>query len=595
MGPVPGGGRIGEDKMLNSGLLAVNNDGEANGRDRRSTNLVQLKQRIEGRSFAHLTGRGEHLADPLDEGPLTEEGRKITDQLVDLCKWQAQVEKEHTDRVDGMIGDFSLDELFGVMEEVNSNPGIDEDTKEKALDDIRLRIEKRLDEEDDPWKSSYHLFESWASTYDPHMAETNHDSAGETTVKQALELRKLGFGDGNFPILGNDVLEMSSGTGTIIRHYCDNMTPEELAGMNFTLNDQSPKMMKKAIDKLGDDCNYTFTASDLRDPQTDFRHEDPETKERKPKYDTVILANTLHILADPELQRREKDPDAVMESRDHRRIKTEVIKKAFAALKDNGYFVMIDEWEATLSDNPRTPVERIHKRLFKENFRPIASRSIFRDRIMRRIPGALFVGELKARIDSTHSMYMLIYKKDPTRMGNDIKRLPSHEVDAAIEDLDIADVTMARERAANMIQNAFTAIDPHFIETYTPVNGERQNWVDFIPIGAGTRVNPTLEELEAGEKFDTVVVSRQLHFMDEEKRQRYFKLAVDAVNKGGAFMVIDEWDPPSNAEHQLNRRAFRDGMMEEFTENMIFEASLRQTIMEGYHNGMFGYLYRKIH
>jgi SAM-dependent methyltransferase len=580
--------------MRRNGALKVSLDERRSGYARPS-NLVKLRERVEKRRALSVLRRhqqpnrtilGKDIDKDVEESSDGQQHWMVDTalKLTGACSYQAEQELVYRVHIDSILGECGLQELFLLLDYYSSNPDeLPESTCRRAVKDVRKRINLRLDEEEDPRKAIFNLFESWAETYDPHMAETMHDRALETLLKQSIELRSLNFGGGDMPIMGTDILEMSGGTGTVIKLLCDNMTADEIAKLNITINDLSPAMKSIAWNKLHDRCNLRFASHDLRD------HEfEPDS------YDAAILSQTLHLITDPELIRREKGPDPVVESPDHRKIKTEVIRKAFRALRWDGFFAMIDEWPAKLSDNPRDPMEMILSRLFKETFKPISERTTFRTKVMDNIQDARFVAELKARIDSKHSMYMLLYRKDIDRRESDRKQLPATEEAAEKEGLDLHELDRSRAEATFRIINAFVAIDKHFIETYTPVNGERDDWTNFIPLVGNSVVNPSLEDLQS-EKFDAIVISSQLHAESEVGRRTLLDYAVQALNKGGALMMIDEWDPPKHQPHPISMHNFRNSLMERYQNDVIYEASLRQRIMPGYDSGMHGFLFRKIH
>jgi len=496
------------------------------------------------------------------------------------------VVEKHNKRVDRIVGGTSLNDLFTDLEHYTGNPdGVRGYDLKLLVEDLRDRINAELDRleiEGDPRNEVLELFENWARTYNIHMAETMHDRAIETLLKQTIELRRLGFGGGNIPILGNDILEMSGGTGTVIKLLCQNLPPEEVAKLNITLNDISPAMQAIAREVLEGSCNVAYTRNDLR--YTEFHPE---------MYDSAFLFQTLHLITDPELIRKARSPDAVVGDPEHREMKVKVIKNGFSAVRDWGWFGLGDEWPAELSGDPETPMEIIRHRLFKRTFKPIATRWEFMNQIMTRMPGARFVAELKARIDSKHPMYMLLYQKDPEIDEVREKLLPTTGWEAELENKDIGMINRAREAAAIKVMQAFKAIDRHFRETYTPVNGERENWTDFTPIGDEITVNPTSDVLKSGKRSNAMVLSRQLHTMNDDERNERIEMSIDAVDPGGILGVIGEFNAPPKSPHVISMEDFRNKVMKQHSGRVVFEGSLAQPIMRGYGSTMHGHFYRK--
>ena len=316
------------------------------------------------------------------------------------------------------------------------------------------------------------------------------------------------------------------------------------------------------------------------------------------------MDQTLHLIVDPELFAEEMEPDGIVEKSDHRDIKTDVIKKAFDILPEGGHFILIDEWPPLFSNTSTDPLEAIVNPLFDQIFRPILHRTILQDIMMKKVPNARFVAEMKARINREHSMYIFIYAKDPDKKDQDGSEpsvlLPNDEEEAASTGITLREADMARSKAVERIYCAFRAMDKPFIEGYAPINGERQIWAEFIPIGKGEIFdsrgfdNNELADALQSRRYDSVILSRVLHNVSNEERRRIMRNAVESLNPGGSLMLIDEWPSPSDCSNSIHKRDLRDTVVAEFERKVIFEASLREKIRDGFDCGMYGYLFRKI-
>lgn len=466
------------------------------------------------------------------------------------------------------------------------------------------RLRQQIRETIPTKRLSQALFDSWADGYDQHMGE-KHDPAVAHLVRQALELHNRNFG--TYPatgkvktgvprIFGNGILEMSCGTGTVVKLLCENLSPEDLAGATFIANDTSREMKAKARQKFAQlaqghrPAKIVFGSSDLR--RLDVAH----------PFNTAILSQTLHLISDPALLDKERHPQQTLFEIDdeHLAVKLDVIRGVFRRMDYGDHFILIDEWPAVLTKRAQQrPDEALISALFYEIFRPIKDRAAFSD-LMKNIPEACFVAELKSRIDQYHSMYMLIYRKDPIRPKLGGPSIPTMEEIRASPRLlrRLPRIETARTAAMDKVFDAFVAIDRQFIDTFKPVNGEAAKWAPFIPLEKATPFECTPEKLAgkdslSGATYDTIVLKQVLHEMDDTARQALIKKAIDSLNLGGAIMFIEEW-PPKNAKQPLSSREFRNATMRLYERELVFEGALRQTIMPEYDSGMYGYLYRKM-
>lgn len=421
------------------------------------------------------------------------------------------------------------------------------------------------------------LFDDWAATYDDHMFATGHDPAVENLIKQAAELQKQYH---DTPIFGRRVLEMSCGTGTLISFLSKYLPAEELAGMDIVANDLSEQMQAIARCKLaGIKTNITFTNHDIRELPFD-----------RESFDTLVLSQTLPFLTDPmELMRENQEQG---EKGEHRHVKTAAIKRAFDILRWGGYFIVVDEWPMKITKNNKTSLDTAIEEQFEENFRPIRERTTFRDKVMRNVPGARFVAELKARIDREHSMYIFIYRKDKDKAYNRGIHLPATEEEARRAGMTLEDTVKARLAAVKTVVKRFQSVDDHFVEYYRPINGERNYWADFLPLSSSR-----MEEAGTGDELppesQAVLIAQKLHNLSDFERLELIEGSIDKLRRGGSLLIIDEWAAPSDSTNRIEKSKLRDSVVEEFHQRLIFEGALRQPIVPGYDSGMYGYMFRK--
>ncbi len=441
-------------------------------------------------------------------------------------------------------------------------------------------------------KLSNYLFSLWAPTYDEDMA--GHELAVKHLVLQALELNRLHFGNYTRPmdsragasrIFGKEILESSCGTGAIIKLLWENLPAEDRRRLRIIANDTDKEMTAEARKKLRlmEDGPHSikFTNNDIRD--FGIRH----------SFDTAVLSQTLHLISDPVLLEEERHLKKGDErDDDHSEMKLKVIRDMFDKLVFGDHFLLIDEWPAKISIKPTDLLSVVLSKLFGEIFRPLAHDSLVD--LMKDIPSACWVAELKARIDGDHSMYMNIYRKDGDRVRLGGKSLPATgEIPGGFPRL-----TTARMQATRRIEEAFTAMDRHFRENFLPVNGERAGWVRYIPFGEGNRLEFDPREGMGvgcefgGKRYGTIVLNRTLHMLDDSRRKELLEKAVNSLDLGGSLLIIDEW-PAVPETSRFSTREFRNTTMKHFKQQLMFEGGLRETIVPGYDSGMYGYLYRK--
>lgn len=446
-------------------------------------------------------------------------------------------------------------------------------SEEEAERNIR-RILAKLPQEDFSGSLTRMLFRIWSKDgmYDKHMSKTGHEIAIDHLLGQLVALDRLNQAYGAHErVIGPRILELAGGTGTVIKLLSANLEEGELRRLNITLNDVSSDMKNVARMKLGQlPCKMTYSGYDIR------RLALPEGS-----VDTAILAQVLHLLTDPNALKMELDPDYLMTvGKSHIQAKIDVVRRAFDVLSWNGYFILIDEWPAVLSESSNNPVERMVENLFRKTFRPVGRRDL-RDSIMKNIPFARFVAELKIPIDAHHAMYLHLYRKDFGKPGNDNARSRKSS-------------EKARRAAEDKIFEAFLNIDEVFRHRYK-VNhlkpGESNRlWVEFLPMEGPFFDSRSGEDIPSRKHSQNgAVLAGILHSNDEAGRFAYMEQTLAAIRPGGWLMVMDEW--PAKGPNYLPKHQFRDTFMKNFY--VIFEGSLRSQIPYG-NNGVYGYLFRKI-
>lgn len=439
--------------------------------------------------------------------------------------------------------------------------------------------------------------------YDSHMEETGHDRAVEIILRQIVETNNLTTEVGGHPFFGRNLLEMGCGTGTPIKLLSTLLSPEEFDGIEITANDMTEGMIEKARQKLAGMGNVSFT-----------RHDICQDLGFGKRFDTVILSQTLPFIADPELLAAENEQG--IEDSEHVQKKLEVLTEVFdRLLKINGHFILIDEWPMKLTESTRDPRKELRRRLslldsspdlraellkkreieeqFPKIFRPIRERYTLYDKIFKRIRGARFVEEVKIRIDRFHSMYGMVYRKDPDKLGRrDL--LPSTMTGAKDSEVSLLRANRARDEAVERLLDTLTRIDRHFTEHFRPINGEKEIWADLVPIKEGPVYDSrTGEPIDTGASYGTVILSRQLHVLGQRRRQQLIDDAVQSLKRGGALVVIDEWEAPERSSSPIRKRDWRNEVLLPHRDRLVFQASLREPIMAGYTSGMYCFVYRK--
>lgn len=430
------------------------------------------------------------------------------------------------------------------------------------------------------------LFDDWAQKdYDGHMAQHDETVRRLLRLLTAIHSARMDLSVPN--MFGGRTLEMSCGTGTVIESIVTELAkvdPDAVGRLVITANDLSKGMQAIAKQKLAQyDLNIRYTRQDLRQMRLEKA------------LHMAILSQTLHLITDPKILLREREYGNVPEDDLHRAVKTRVIQDVFRKLEDNGYFVLIDEWPPKLSRKTKSgTLDPMIEMQFDENFRPVATKSDFRERIMGRVPCARFVAEFKLRIDAYHSMSLFVYEKDPTKTNGAKKILPATEAEA-IGKIKLQRAQIARQAALDRIISTYRMVDEVFVDCYIPVNGEAEMWKSVRAINGGetfdTRTDGTT--IDTSRRYDTIIIAGVLHNMEPSDREKFIQSAIDSLKTGGAIMFVDEWDPPSTSQHPIQKRQLRNELIEQHQHTLIFEGALRQSILRGYGSAYYLYGFRK--
>jgi SAM-dependent methyltransferase len=368
------------------------------------------------------------------------------------------------------------------------------------------------------------LFKVWPmASYDRHMESTGHDRAVESLLNQLVSINRIFSANMLQPILGKNVLEASAGTGTVIRLLYDALCSEEKRDVRFTHNEKSAKMRKIAKETLADITTHCrFTSSDLRKIGKGLQ---------KSSFDTVLLSQTLHLIADKDELKREKgpypfggDPDRMQ----HGWEKHKVMQSLFDLVKPGGTFIIIDEWPPQFSGTPSSPLDSAIDSLFMNIFRPFLGKGKIYS-MMNAIPGARLVADLRSTIDHRHSMSMLVYQKaeDPGA--------PERYFLSAQANVEVGIC-------------AFRASEPFVAKAMN----ERFRAKRLLPMRKGEpiRMNPDSFRAPPGE-HGCILVHDLPYSMSEEMRKRIYARAIRHIRHGGSLIIAEDGYLPKGYPHPL--------------------------------------------
>jgi SAM-dependent methyltransferase len=168
----------------------------------------------------------------------------------------------------------------------------------------------------------YRLF---APHYDGHME--NHEAAIRLLMHQILPIERLSSARRPIDlIIQPDILDLSCGTGTIIRILEDILSLRRARELRITANDLSDDMKEIAREKLrGFPGRVEFTGQDL-------------TKlEMGREFGTIFLSQTLHLITDEDVVRQERQANYLhVDSDRHFEAKMGALLRAWGHLRVGG-------------------------------------------------------------------------------------------------------------------------------------------------------------------------------------------------------------------------------------------------------------------
>jgi SAM-dependent methyltransferase len=405
----------------------------------------------------------------------------------------------------------------------------------------------------------YQLF---APYYDKHML--GHETAIANLLGQFASLQSAAYPDA---LMGDSILEMSCGTGSVIDHVCRLLPPSRLPNMRITANDWSEDMKSIAREKLRIyPCQFTYASEDLG-----------ELSFKRGTFNTVFLSQTLHLIIDSDVQRQERESNYMfIDENRHLTEKLKVLRNAWWTLKERGVMVIIDEWPALLSDRGG-PLGPGFAYLFNDGLRPADLRMV-QESVMSQLPSARYICQLKVPIDRHHHMYLIAYRKEHYEQG----RLPETPGAASL-----------REAAFQAVMLAFASMDEHLRIGMNPRGGERP-YVDFLPIATPVVATTLADIPTAAGSCDCIVLRQCMHTRGKTDRFNMISASMNALTVGGALVFIDEWLPPQGSPHPLRQTDLGSVYMGPFFRNLVSAGAVRVPIYEGFENSMYGYQFRKV-
>ncbi len=508
-------------------------------------------------SAPSLGGLAERRSDPPTPGAPFSEIPPIPETLV-----PSAIPRQRSGTMSAIIVDRSFDEgpnletLRGIRSRI-----VDYDLKR---DEHEKWIREALSSLD-PVSINNLRYKLFAPHYDKHMV--GHERSIRYLLRQLVEVERTAFSGEQ--LLGGDILEMSCGTGTVVKLISEAVGHGRSLGLNFVANDISPDMMSLAREKLSVlEAGVEFSSQDisaLSFPRSAFR--------------SIFLAQTVHLITDPEVVAQERASGYMhIDSERHLEAKAQVITSAWDCLANGGLFVIIDEWPALLSDRGG-PLGAGFAYLFNDGLRAV-DLDVLQSTIMQNLGGSKFVAQLKVPIDAQHHMHLLAYRKEEKKPHSRIP--PSPDFDSF------------RDRASELVMETLKATDPAFIQGMQPTDGSSP-WVNLYPLNDNHLVVRGGTEIEADrESCRSIVLDRCMHSLDTYDRFDLISEAVRSLSVGGSLIIIDEWNAPEGSERSMRLDALSGSLMRRFKKNMVFASSVRVPIHGSYGSGMYGFEYRKV-
>lgn len=420
------------------------------------------------------------------------------------------------------------------------------------------------------------LFGIWVRDYDAHMAD--HVKAMAHLTRKAVLLQSRGE-----RVFGNRILDVSSGTGSVIDLICRSVPPELARQMQFIANDISPEMQEGMVKKI------MALPPEIR-PLVVQRYEDMRALTLKSgSVHTSVMGQSFHLITDPAM-------GPLNGAGNHNQKKAEVLESMYDITEEDGYAVIMDEWKPILT---RRAGMEIIDTLFHEIFKPMWEKYAFiemmkrirmKDREGNRVFGARMVAELKAWIDPDHRMYIFIYKKDIDKMYNRGIYLPDFKKNEG-----------KREEAVGELIERFKLTDREFVKSFAPDDTEgKKDLILFEPFEEMKHIIVDMPRIDFQPGDEAIIFTRVLHDMPDSLRDLSINNAIKSRRKGGVVIFIDEFHHPmksatqSSKPHPYRKSSLRGDLGINYERDLLFEGALRVPIESGYDSGMYGFMYRKI-
>lgn len=398
--------------------------------------------------------------------------------------------------------------------------------------------------------------------YDQFML--SHEVAMAILIKQVAKIEQLGFQER--PLFGNPLVELSCGTGTVIKILSSALTESRFKDMKIFANDKSDHMKEIAKAKLeGLSADIFFTDSDI------------SSFDIGQSFQTAMLSQTVHLICEEAVIRQERKANYRKNSNDrHLNSKAEAIEKIYNQLSSDGTFIVIDEEPALLSDGGG-PMGPSFAYLFNDSLRAITWER-FRYSIMNQLENTRFVTQLMVPIDSIHTMHIIIYRKDQDKL--------------VTKELLPEDKQEKRDEASSKLIEMFRAIENLFLDGMKPQNGQA-SWLRFLKKREEATFISRKGELPNHET-NCIIIDRCIHNMSNQERSKFIKEAVDKIKVGGSLMLIDEWSVPTSASNPIRKSVLRDAYFTRFSNHLDYVGQIRLPILSPYASGMYGFEYRKV-
>lgn len=456
------------------------------------------------------------------EGPIAPMSESALNSLVDRTYKEIQELKESAK---------SLDELEAGMGAILYNLASIEDINYSITVNYSLVVDKLL------MKHWTQREADGSVSYDKHMQ--SHVDAIDTLFEGVIKELKTRF-RGNRKIR---VLDVSCGTGEVLKRFLDRVPRETLHRIQIVANDASGAALDICKRNLKE---YEGKVKRIKYTNHDINDELPEGK-----YHIVIESQSMEFISDDRIIKARRLGKTIRQ--DEEGYDKDAKRRLTSALFDRlvperGVMLMIQEDPMMLTKPARDPDSVITKVLFDEIFRPIRKEELIND-VLKAIPGAKFVCDLQAPIDRRHDMYLIassrIRKKD-ARMGYHPSRSPApqHQGERKSRDFDVHErnIVQAMETIYPILAERLRKIDGD-IETLKPISGtrlviDRKKWEEEASKPHFWRRNGT---------NDLVIVSGIIHSIGIEAYQRL----LDNLNSSGkakegtVMLFIDEWPAPA--------------------------------------------------